>query len=129
MKSLKDFTENYCSLSQNGEITKFAGGNEFWSLSAEKLNAIGENWLITEFYFEEDWQTWEMHPHAEEIGYLLSGSVDLILEKDGISETIELRSKGLVIIPQNTWHTAKVFAPSNMLFITLGKETQVRPIK
>ena len=128
MKSLKDFTENYASLSQNGEIKTFPGGDEFWSLSAEKLNEIGESWLITEFYFKEDWQTWEMHPHGEEIVYLLSGSMDLILERDGISETIELRSKGLVIIPEETWHTAKVFEPSNMLVITLGKETKIKEV-
>ena len=128
MKSLKDFTENYVSLSQSGEIKTFPGGNDFWSLSAEKLNKIGESWLITEFHFEKDWQTWEMHPHGEEIVYLLSGAMDLILERDNIFETIELRSKGLVIIPENTWHTAKVFEPSNMLVITLGKETQIRPI-
>lgn len=125
---LSDFTENYASLGKNGEINIFAGGNDFWSLSAEKLNQIGENWLITEFHFAEDWQTWEMHPHGEEIVYLLSGSMDLILEKDGISQTVELRSKGLVIIPEEMWHTAKVLEPSNMLVITLGKETNTRPV-
>ena len=127
--NFSDFTKNYVSLNQNGEISRFAGGDDFWSLSTEKLNQIGENWLITEFYFEEDWQTWEMHPHGEEIVYLLSGSMDLILERDGISEKIELRGKGLVIIPEETWHTAKVFEPSNMLVITLGKETQIRPVQ
>ncbi|HRH41717.1 MAG TPA: cupin domain-containing protein [Pyrinomonadaceae bacterium] len=125
---LSDFTENYASLGKNGEINIFTGGNDFWSLSAEKLNEIGENWLITEFYFEEDWQTWEMHPHGEEIVYLLSGSMDLILEREGISQAIELRSRGLVIIPEGTWHTAKVLEPSNMLVITLGKETKTRPV-
>ena len=69
-----------------------------------------------------------MHPHGEEIVYLLSGSLDLILERDGISEIIKLRSKGLVIIPEETWHTAKVFEPSNMLVITLGKETKVKEV-
>ena len=127
-KTFADFTENYVSLDKDGEIETFEGGDKFWSLAAEKLDAIGENWLITEFFFDEDWKTWEMHPNGEEIVYLLSGAMDLILEKDGVSQTVELRSKGLIIIPRNTWHTAKVFEPGNMLVITLGKETQVKNV-
>ena len=128
-KIFTDFTENYVSLGKNGDIETFEGGDKFWSLAGEKLDAIGENWLITEFYFDEDWKTWEMHPNGEEIVYLLSGSMDLILEKDGVLQTIELRSKGLVIIPRNTWHTVKVFEAGNMLVITLGKETQVKNVE
>lgn len=127
-KIFKDFTENYVSLADKGNIESHEGGDKFWSLSGEDLDKIGENWLITEFHFEEDWQSWEMHPNGEEIVYLLSGEMDLILETDENRRTIELRGKGSVIIPRNTWHTAKVFAPSNMLVITLGKDTQIRPI-
>ncbi len=125
-KIFKDFTENYVSLNDKGDIESHNGGDEFWSLSGEDLDKIGKNWLITEFHFEEDWKSWEMHPNGEEIVYLLSGAMDLIMEKDENRRTIELRGKGLVIIPRNTWHTAKVFAPSNMLVITLGKETRIR---
>jgi len=127
-KIFKDFTENYVSLADKGNIESHEGGDKFWSLSGEDLDKIGENWLITEFHFEEDWKSWEMHPNGEEIVYLLSGEMDLILEKDGNRRTIELRGKGSVVIPRNTWHTAKVLAPSNMLVITLGKDTQIRPI-
>lgn len=126
MKIFKDFTENYASLETEGAIKTFDGGDKFWSLSGADLDKIGENWLITEFHFEEDWKSWEMHPHGEEIVYLLSGEMDLILEKDGNLQTIELRGKGSVIIPRKTWHTAKVFAPCNMLIITHGKGTEIR---
>lgn len=128
MQSFENFTENYASLDANGAIKTFEGGDKFWSLSGAELDKIGENWLITEFYFEEDWKSWEMHPHGEEIVYLLSGKIDLLLEKDGKVQKIELRGKGSVIIPRNTWHTAKVFAPSNMLVITHGKATEIRAV-
>ncbi len=121
--------ENYLSLGGEGKIKSVAGGNEFWSLPSDKLDEFGEKWLITEFQFDEDWKTWEMHPHGEEIVYLLSGSLDLILEKDENLQTIELRGKGLVIIPRFTWHTAKVFAPSSVLIITHGKDTQVKSVE
>lgn len=70
-----------------------------------------------------------MHPNGEEIVYLLSGAMDLTLDnKDDELQTVKLRGKGLVIIPRNTWHTAKVLEPSKMLVITFGKDTQVKPV-
>ncbi|HEX8289163.1 MAG TPA: hypothetical protein VF556_14270 [Pyrinomonadaceae bacterium] len=127
-KVLDHFTKDFVSLGKNGEITAFEGGDDFWNLPAEKLDEIGQNWLITEFDFEQDWTTWEMHSHGEEIVYLLAGAMDLTIEKEGVRQTIELRSKGLAIIPRNTWHTAKVLKPSKMLVITFGKETQIKPV-
>lgn len=127
--NLDDLTKNYLSLGKTGEIKQIAGGDQFWSLPGEEIEKFGKDWLITEFYFDEDWKSWEMHPNGEEIVYLLSGAMDLILETDGERQTIELRSKGLVIVPRGTWHTGKVFAPSNVLVITRGEETDVRPIE
>ena len=127
MTHFTDLTENYLSLGGEGKIEAAAGGDAFWSLAGAELEKFGENWLITEFWFDEDWKSWEMHPNGEEIVYLLSGAMDLILEKDDVRQTIELRSKGLVIVPRGTWHTAKVFQMSNVLVITRGEETQIRP--
>ena len=121
-----NLSENYLSLGAAGIIQTLEGGDKFWNRSNDDLEKLGENWLITEFHFEEDWKSWEMHPNGEEIVYLLSGSMDLILEKDEVRQTLELRSKGLVVVPRGTWHTAKVFEPSDVLVITLGKETQIR---
>jgi mannose-6-phosphate isomerase-like protein (cupin superfamily) len=126
--NFKDLTENYLSLDKTGEIRRLAGGDEFWSLPGEEIEKFGKDWLITEFSFNEDWKSWEMHPNGEEIVYMLSGAMDLILEKDGERQTFELRSKGLVIVPRGAWHTAKVFEPSNVLVITRGEETGIRAI-
>jgi mannose-6-phosphate isomerase-like protein (cupin superfamily) len=125
MKTI-NLSETYLSLGESGEIQSIEGGNKFWSLPFDEIAKFGENWLITEFDFDEDWKTWEMHPHGEEVVYLLSGSMDLIMEKDGVFQTVELRKKGLVIIPRRTWHTAKVFESSKMLIITHGKGTEVK---
>src|SRR5688500_9917079 len=100
--SLPDLTQVYLLLATNGKIAKLEGGDKFWNLSGEELDKIGENWLITEFSFEEDWKSWEMHPNGEEIVYLLSGAMDLILKKGENRQTIELREKGLIVIPRET---------------------------
>ena len=125
---LTDLMQTYLSLKKSGEIEKLEGGERFWSKSGEELDKLGEDWLITEFQSTEDWQSWEMHPAGEEIVYLLRGAADLILEKDGNQKKIELRGKGLVIIPPETWHTAKIFEPSVFLVITLGRETKHRQV-
>ncbi len=127
-KFLESFTEDYAVLSKEGGISTLEGGDVFWSQTPEELDKIGESWLITEFEFDKDWATWEMHPNGEEIVYLLSGALNLILDKDGEKQTIELRKKGLVIIERGTWHTAKVFEPSKMLVVTYGKDTQIKPV-
>ena len=123
-----NLAETYLLLDPEGGIKSIEGGDRFWSLSEDELDKIAEDWLVTEFEFTENWTSWEMHPNGEEIVYLLSGAMDLILDTGDRQKTIELRGKGLVVIPRQTWHTAKVFEPSNMLVITLGKETQVRQV-
>jgi len=128
-RHLPDLTETYLSLGDGGRIEQTTGGDAFWSLPAAEIEEFGKDWLITEFSFDEDWRSWEMHPNGEEIVYMLSGAMDLILEKDGERETIEVRGKGLVVVPRGTWHTAKVFEPCSILVITHGEETQIRPIE
>lgn len=128
MQNFTNLFENYLSLKSGGEIETLEGGDKFWSLPTDEMEKIGEDWLITEFESITDWKSWEMHPNGEEIVYLLSGAADLILEKDGVTKTFELRGKGLVVIERGTWHTAKVFEPSIMLVITHGKETQIREV-
>ena len=131
--TLADLTEDYLLLDKTGEIKTLAGGAAFWSLPPEEIESIGEDWFISEFVFDEDWKTWEMHPHGEEVVYMLSGAMDLTLEKDGGDDgerrTVELRGKGLVVVPRGTWHTARVLEKSSVLVMTLGKETQIRAVE
>src|SRR5215203_3049555 len=126
---LADLTADYLALGPQGRVEHAAGGDEFWSLPPAEIEKFGENWLVTEFYFDEDWKTWEMHPHGEEIVYLLSGEIDLFTERDGKRETLELRGKGVTVVGRGVWHTAKVLSPANLLVITHGRETQIRPVE
>jgi hypothetical protein len=68
-----------------------------------------------------------MHPHAEEFVYLLGGEIEFLQElASGIAAT-RISGRGAVLIPRGVWHTARVFAPSRMLFVTMGRGTQHRP--
>lgn len=118
---------SYVSLGTTGDATLLPGGDAFWSLPESEMTALGTNWLISEYEFSADWPTWEMHPHGDEFVYLLSGSVDLVLDEPGGARTLRLRGTGAVLVPRGVWHTAKVQTTSRMLHVTLGAGTETRP--
>jgi mannose-6-phosphate isomerase-like protein (cupin superfamily) len=119
--------ETYVVLGPDGAAAALPGGDHFWQLPESELTQCNGGWLVSEYLFERDWPTWEMHPHADEFVYLLSGAAMLHLEEaDGV-RVVALSGSGAVIVPRGVWHTAKLTAPSRMLHITRGEGTQTRP--
>ena len=85
--------------------------------------------LISHCDFDQDWPSWEIHPHGDEVVYLLSGDVDFVLETIPGEKTLRVNEPGsYVVVPQGTWHTARPHKPTCMLFITPGEGTQNREI-
>ena len=122
-----DLAQTYIALSRDGAATPHAGGPAFWSLPDDRLQALGGDWLVSEFVCDADWPSWEMHPDADEMVYLVEGDADLLLEMPEGVQTVRLCGRGAVIVPQGIWHTAHVRARSRLLHITMGKGTQSRP--
>lgn len=83
-------------------------------------------YLVSQFDFDKDWETWEIHPNGDEFVYCLSGKMTFVLESDGANKDIPLEPGQFVIVPRNTWHTAKVNEPTKALFLTWGYGTQQR---
>jgi len=81
--------------------------------------------LISSHEFSEDWPTWERHPAGDEMVMLLSGTATLVLRTDDGDRPIEITEPGsYVIVPQNTWHTARISRAARMLFVTPGEGTE-----
>lgn len=81
--------------------------------------------LVSEHRFERDWDTWEIHPAGDEILYLLEGKAVLHLLVDGEERRIAFDRPGsALVVPRDTWHTAKVGAPCRILFVTPGEGTR-----
>lgn len=81
--------------------------------------------LIAAHRFSADWPTWERHPAGDEIVMLMSGKAELVLKAGAGDASVILEAPGsYVIIPQNTWHTARVSQPTQMLFVTPGEGTE-----
>ena len=117
----------YVHLAEDGVATQLPGGEEFWRMPEAEIDRSGGGWLVSEFEFDADWPNWEMHPHADEFVYLLSGSVEVHLERPDGLHKVELKGSGAVVVPRGIWHTAKVNAPSRMLHVTRGAGTELRP--
>ena len=83
------------------------------------------HWLVQKFEFSSDWPTWEIHPHGDEIVMLLSGAATFVLRQpDGSDQSVHVDQPGMtVVVPRNTWHTARTDAECAMLFITPGEGT------
>ena len=83
------------------------------------------HWLVQKFEFSSDWPTWEIHPHGDEIVTLMSGKATFVLrQSDGSDETVTVDEPGMtIVVPRNTWHTARTDTPCAMLFITPGEGT------
>lgn len=112
----------YVHLADDGTATQLDAAG-FWDMP----DAAGDGWTVTEFTFTDDWPNWEMHPAGDEFVYLLAGAVDFLLEQDGALRVVTLRGSAALVVPRGAWHTAKVKAPSRMLFVTRGAGTEQRP--
>jgi mannose-6-phosphate isomerase-like protein (cupin superfamily) len=85
--------------------------------------------LVSSYSFDSDWPTWERHPAGDEVVCLLSGDVEMVLQREGGEEVTRLREPGAyVVVPKGTWHTARTRVPTTMLFVTPGQDTQNKPV-
>jgi mannose-6-phosphate isomerase-like protein (cupin superfamily) len=121
-----DPVQTYVHLAENGRGTELPGGSAFWQLPPTEMARFEQGWLVSEFMCSEDWNNWEMHPNGDEFVYLLSGEVELHLDLPEGLRKERISGRGAVLVPRGVWHTAKVFAPSRMFFVTRGEGTQHR---
>ena len=91
----------------------------------ERFGGFSGHTLISSFSFDEDWPTWERHPKGDEVVCLMFGDVEMVLAVDGEERSVRMSKPGsFVVVPKNTWHTARVHAPTRMFFVTPGEGTE-----
>lgn len=104
-------------------------GVEWYEQYGARHGADGrEGRLVSEHTFTEGWDTWEMHPHGEEVVICTEGSIALTQEwPDGRRETVTLEVGDYAINEPGVWHIADVESQATAIFITAGEGTQMRP--
>ena len=121
-----DLSTRYVVMDDGAAIPVPVSATFFADLEHQFGDFVGKR-LVAHFTFDQDWDSWEMHPAGDEFVYLISGRVELILEQNGTEDVIPLKIPGTyVLVPRGIWHTVRVLEPSSMLFITPGAGTQHR---
>ncbi|MEA5448757.1 hypothetical protein VB780_09280 [Leptolyngbya sp. CCNP1308] len=124
-----DISSTFVVMNAEGSAVPVPVGDNFYEELDRNFGDFKDKRLVSHHRFDQDWDSWEMHPAGEEFVCLLSGRVDFVLEQDGVENVAALTIAGAyVIVPQGVWHTAKVHQPSSVLFITPGEGTQHRAV-
>ncbi len=124
---IRDLSCDFVVLCPDQAATAMPASPSLYEELDTRFNGFTDHWLVAVHGFNADWPSWEIHPAGDEIVVLLSGEVTLVLKNDGGDQFIALNIPGsYVIVPRDTWHTARIDAPSRMLFITPGESTENR---
>ena len=119
-----DLIDTYVHLEEGGGAVPEEVGADFWQTIGAR-DYDGRR-LVCFFQLTDDSSTWEMHPAGDELVYLLSGAVDLVLQETEGNRVVELRKRAACIVPRGVWHRQVVRKPSDLLLITPGAGTQHR---
>ena len=71
---------------------------------------------------------WEMHPGGDEVLYLLTGAIAVVLDEPAGERTFGLRGGRACLVPRGVWHRLILRQPSDLLFITPARGTRHRPV-
>jgi mannose-6-phosphate isomerase-like protein (cupin superfamily) len=118
----------FVQLRDNGRATQVEAGNDFWTRLPGRAE-LGEGRLVWTGAQVRDSANWEMHPNGDEMLYLLSGAIDLVVQVGEAERTVSLRPNAACIVPKGIWHRTVVQKPANVLAITPSLGTQQRPVE
>ena len=119
-----DLTSTYTLLHSTGEVERVTGGYNFQQIPRMVQNRIGKHWLLSKHYYSSDWTEWVMHPACDELIYLLSGSMSILLDYGKHRSVVSLHSNDVTTIPRGVWHTVKIQTPCEVLEISRNLDTK-----
>jgi len=74
----------------------------------------------------------EMHPDGDEFLYVVSGTMNLILDDGdehtvGAETSVLMRAGDAYVVPRGTWHRIEAVEPSYLIHVTPGPNGAYRP--
>ena len=124
---LLDLVSTYAQIKDSSDVAAIEVDDKLWD-EIDVRTELHEGRLVMIVPMTEDWPTWEKHPAGDEIVYMLSGAMELVLKFPSGDRTVSLTAMKGVVVPRGIWHTAKVLESGKTLFITPGAGTQNRPL-
>jgi len=70
----------------------------------------------------------EMHPDGDELLYLVSGRVRVLLELEEGHCDVELGPDQALVVPRGVWHLVHLIEPGQLVHITPGPGGEHRPL-
>lgn len=127
MSKVRDIASTFVVMGKDLDAETVDVTDSLWAEIDERFGNFAGSSLISSFSFEQDWPTWEVHPNGDEFVMLLSGDAEMTLALPQGDNSVRLTEPGsFVIVPRNTWHTARIHTPTKMLFVTPGQDTENR---
>lgn len=106
----------------------FTGDAAWYERYAQRNASDGvEGRLVIMHTFTGPWDSWEVHPHGEELVVCTEGEITLYQDVDGQVGAVTLGAGDSVVNRPGVWHTADVSGRATALFITAGMGTENRP--
>lgn len=119
-----DLSSAFVHLGDKGTTTVVPIDASFWENMDPRFE---QGRMVSIIESSEDWPNWEMHPEGEELIYLLSGRMTLVLdEASGSFDRVDLRAGEATVVQRGIWHTADISEAGKALYITNGAGTQSR---
>ena len=98
MQSAFDLSGTFIHITDGGGASPINVTENFWQeLMGGKHPELAEGWLMLSLRMKADTPTWEMHPAGDEILYLLSGAIDIVLEEEEGERVVKLRGENACI--------------------------------
>jgi mannose-6-phosphate isomerase-like protein (cupin superfamily) len=123
-----DLSRTFVHLRDGGDAEPVQPGRSFWRRST--VEALYDR-IVGVFTFSTSADLHaameEMHPEADEVLYLVSGAVDVLLEDGGAECRVALEAGRAVIVPRGIWHRLVVRRPGALLFVNSRTAMQSRP--
>ncbi len=77
-----------------------------------RILSYGGELMLVQFTFEAGISSWlHSHPH-EQVGYIVSGEIDFVMEGE---QPVRLRAGGSYYVPPNVRHNVVTYAPTVMI--------------
>lgn len=127
MESPFSLDSTYIHLRPDDGATTMEGGARFWAGIAERTD-LDRGRLMGSSPQTTDWKHWERHPAGDEILFLISGELEIVLEALSGERRVSLKAGQGFVMPKGLWHRMIVREAGELMFITPGAGTEHRPV-
>jgi mannose-6-phosphate isomerase-like protein (cupin superfamily) len=123
-----DLTQTFVHLTGRGDAAEIAVTSAFWRGSGRQYDRV-----LGAFDFRSPRDLHpslqEVHPEADELLFLISGALDVVLDEGGGERTLALEAGRAALVPRGVWHRLAMRAPGRLLFVNSRVGMQTRPWK